>query len=75
MLLGIIGSDDSALTDRDWDTLRSYTVEQMKQRILMRNAQFSVPVDDARIEELLQGQGEPVKFDFDGAQALLQQSH
>jgi hypothetical protein len=73
MLLGIAGSDDSALSDGDWDTLLSYTVAQMKQRILMRNAQFSFPVDDARIEELLRGQGDPVKFDFDVAQTLLRQ--
>lgn len=73
MLLGIIGSDDAVLSDRDWDTLVSFTVEQMRQRILMRNAQFSFPVDDARIEQLLRGQGDPVEFDFDGARALLQQ--
>jgi hypothetical protein len=73
MLLGIMGSDNSTLSGRDWDTLRSFTVEQMKQRILMRNAQFSFPVDDARIDELLRGKGERVQFDFDGAQALLQQ--
>ena len=75
MLLGIIGSDDSDLTEPDWQTLLSYTVEQMKLRILMRNAQFSFPVDDTRIDELLHGQGDPVKFDLDGAEALLRQGH
>lgn len=75
MLLGIIDSDDSALTQPDWDILLSFTVEQMKRRILMRNAQFSFPVDDARIDQLLQGRGDPVKFDFDGVRALLQQGH
>ena len=72
MLLGITGIDDDALSDRDWDTLLSFTVEQMKLRILMRNAQFSLPLDEARIDELLRGQGDPVKFDFDGARGLLQ---
>lgn len=75
MLLGIIETDDEALTDADWDILCSYTVAQMKQRIRMRNAQFSFPVDGARIEELLQGRGDPVKFDFGNAQTLLEQGH
>ncbi len=75
MLLGIIESDDSALTDPDWDILLSFTVEQMKKRILMRNAQFSFPVDEKRIDELLQGRGDPIKFDFDGAHNLLRQRH
>jgi len=73
MLLGIIGTDDAALSDRDWGILETLTVEQMKLRILMRNAQFSFPVDDARIKELLGGRGDPVAFDFDGARALLRQ--
>ena len=71
MLLGIIETDDSTLTESDWDVLIEYTVEQMKSRILMRNAQFSYPLDQARIGELLQGRGQPVAFDFDGVRALL----
>ena len=75
MLLGILGSDDAALAEPDWSTLQSYTVEQMKLRILMRNAQFSFPVDDSRIDELLHGHGAPVKFDFERAEALLRQGY
>jgi len=71
MLLGIIESDDSSLSDSDWDTLIQYTIEQMKSRILMRNAQFSYPVTGQRLEELLAGRAEPVHFDFRVAQQLL----
>jgi len=71
MLLGIIAADHSELTDSDWDVLIEYTVEQMKSRILMRNAQFSYPVPAQRLQDLLAGGAEPVRFDYDVAQELL----
>ena len=71
MLLGIAGADEAALSTTDWATLTRTTVEQMKKRILMRNAQFSRPVPDARLAELLAGGATPVKFDFDHAARLM----
>jgi hypothetical protein len=71
MLLGIIQGDDSELTDAEWDTLVLYTVEQMKLRIIMRNAQFSHPVPEQRLQELLNGKAAPVKFDYQAAKDLL----
>lgn len=71
MLLGIIESDNDQLSDADWDTLVRYTVEQMKLRIHMRNAQFSYPVQGERLEELMAGQAAPLSFDFDAAARLL----
>jgi hypothetical protein len=71
MLLGIIETDDAELTDSDWDTLIQYTVEQMKSRILMRNAQFSHPVSGQRLEDLLAGRADAVRFNFQIAEELL----
>ena len=71
MLLGIIESDNDQLSDADWDTLIRYTVEQMKLRIHMRNAQFSYPVQGERLEELMAGQAAPLSFDFNAAHRLL----
>jgi hypothetical protein len=72
MLLGIVESDDERLTAEDWDILVRYTVEQMKLRILMRNAQFSCPVQGQRLAELMAGDAEPLRFDFDAAARLLE---
>ena len=72
MLLGLVEIDDQGLSDADWEVLVNYTVAQMKLRILMRNAQFSQPVSEERLEQLLAGQADPVKFDFQAASAILQ---
>ncbi len=72
MLLGVIGADAADLSQADWTTLTDNTVAQMKKRILMRNAQFSRPVAEDRLRELLAGKAEPVKFDFAHAARLLQ---
>ena len=74
MLLGVIGADAANLSHADWTTLTENTVAQMKKRILMRNAQFSRPVPEARLCELLAGNAEPVKFNFTQAARLMQQS-
>jgi hypothetical protein len=71
MLLGIIETDDHQLSDSDWQMLERFTVEQTKQRIIMRNAQFSMPVSESRMHELLAGQAEPIVFDFNYAAQLL----
>jgi hypothetical protein len=71
MLLGIAGADEAALSPADWATLTRTTIEQMKKRILMRNAQFSRPVSEERLAELLAGKATPVKFDFEHAARLM----
>jgi hypothetical protein len=71
MLLGIVEADSNQLSDSDWEALQQYTVAQMKQRIIMRNAQFSFPVSDSRMDELLAGKTTPVVFDFEYATQLL----
>jgi len=71
MLLGIIETDDHQLTDSDWRMLESFTVEQTRQRVIMRNAQFSNPISDEHMTTLLTGKATPVVFDFDYAEKLL----
>ena len=71
MLLGIIEADDARLSPSDWQTLTRYTVSQMKLRIHMRNSQFSRPVAESRLAELLAGMAEPVKFDHERAAQLM----
>jgi hypothetical protein len=72
MLLGIIEADDARLSPSDWETLTQYTVSQMKLRMHMRNSQFSRPVSENRLDELLAGMAEPVKFDHQRAARLMQ---
>jgi hypothetical protein len=67
MLEGIAGLGKHPLSEADWEQLCDMTVEQSRMRIHMRNGQFGYPVDDARIAELLAGEGAPVRFDWERA--------
>jgi hypothetical protein len=64
MLRGIVGLDDETLADREWRTLADISVEELRLRILMRNAQFSGAVGKTRLGELLDGRAEPIAFDY-----------
>lgn len=67
MLKGIAGLDAAGLAAADWQTLADISVEQLKHRILMRNAQFSFPVAEARMKDLLGGRCRPIAFDYERA--------
>lgn len=67
MLKGIIGLDDEKLTDAEWQTLAEMSIDELRHRILMRNAQFSHPIDEPRIKELLDGRATPIAFDYERA--------
>jgi hypothetical protein len=71
MLLGIIETDSEQLTDEDWNTLERFTTAQMRQRVEMRNAQFSHPVSTERMQDLLAGKAQAIVFDFSYAERLL----
>ncbi len=66
MLKGIGGLDEENLADADWQALGDMCVEQLRGRIIMRNAQFSHPLSDARLARALEGRCAPVAFDFAG---------
>lgn len=71
MMHGVMGIDDEGLGDDDWRDLTALTVEQLRLRLFMRNTQFSHPLTDQRIQEILDGKIEPVAFDFDKAETYL----
>lgn len=71
MLAGIVGLDAEGLADDQWVLMEELTVAQLRQRILMRNSQFSFPLADARIEAIYAGDIEPAAFDFEKASAEL----
>ena len=71
MMAGVIGVDEEGLSEAEWKELTELTVEQLKLRLAMRNAQFSHPVSDARVTEILAGKIEPIKFDYARAESFL----
>ncbi len=75
MMHGIVGIDDLDLTQGDWAELTEMTMAQLRLRIRMRNAEFSHPVPEARIAEILDGKIEPVAFDYRRAESFLAEAH
>jgi hypothetical protein len=69
MLAGIIGLDDEDWSDADFRMMEKLVVEQLRQRILMRNAEFSFPLSDKRVEEIYAGKIQPERFDYAKAEA------
>ena len=69
MLRGIadIAISSESLSDEEWQTMSELVVAQLKQRILMRNAQFSHPVANERLEAICSGACEPIVFDYQRA--------
>lgn len=71
MMKGIVGLDEEGLSAADWALFTELTRAQLAQRIDMRNAQFSRPVPDARIAEILAGKIDPLPFDAAEAEAAI----
>jgi hypothetical protein len=67
MLSGIAGIAAEGLHESDWTLLETLLVEQLRQRIRMRNAQFSYPVAEERIQAIYRGDIEPLQFDYQRA--------
>jgi len=69
MLRGIadIAMSSESLRDEDWNTMSELVVAQLKQRVLMRNAQFSHPVTQERLEAICAGACKPIVFDYQRA--------
>jgi hypothetical protein len=64
MLQGIAGIATEGFSDRDWDLLIALMVKQLELRIRMRNAQFSFPLPEERVQAILRGEIAPLTFDF-----------
>jgi hypothetical protein len=68
MVSGIAGSAEAGLSESDWKLLETLLVEQLRQRIRMRNAQFSFPLPEERVQAIYRGDIEPLAFDYARAQ-------
>lgn len=71
MLKGIAGLDQENLSTEEWELLERLSIEQLRLRIKMRNAQFGHPLSDQRVEEIYAGKIEPMSFDYQAAERLL----
>ena len=56
---GLEGFRTRVLTDADWDALRTITVAQLRQRILMRNSQFGNPLSPGEVAAAQSGAAAP----------------
>ena len=71
MLEGIAGLDQEGWSTDDFKLMEDLVVAQLSHRILMRNAEFSHPLTDDRVQEIFDGKIDPEPFDFAAAEAHL----
>ena len=64
MLAGIAGIVEENLPQADWRLLEKLLARQLEQRIRMRNAQFSRPLSEERVQAILRGEIKPLEFDY-----------
>jgi hypothetical protein len=64
MLGGIAGIAEENLGAADWQLMERLVTEQLKARIRMRNAQFSLPLGNERIAAIERGEIRPIDFDY-----------
>jgi hypothetical protein len=68
MLAGVAGIAEENLAEADWRLLETLVTEQLRQRIRMRNAQFSYPLSEERVQAIYRGDIKPLTFDYERAQ-------
>jgi hypothetical protein len=68
MLAGIAGIAEESLKEADWKLLERLAVEQLRQRIRMRNGQFGFPLPEERVQAIYRGDIQPLQFDYRRAQ-------
>lgn len=67
MLGSILSPNRATMSQSEWMLFQSLTIEQMKLRLSMRFSQFSKPIPLERLNQLMEGAGEPVIFDYQQA--------
>ncbi len=67
MLSGITGIGEEGLSECDLRLLETLLVEQLRQRIRMRNAQLGYPLSEDRVQAIFRGDIQPLKFDYQRA--------
>ena len=70
MLSGIAGIGEEGLNEAEWKLLETLLVAQLRQRIRMRNEQFSFPLSEKRVQAIFSGDIEPLRFDYERARAV-----
>jgi hypothetical protein len=75
MMWGILGTEVDDLTASDWKELTEITCEILRLRLLMRNSQFTHPVPESRMKEMLAGKIKPIEFDYAKAETYLKAGH
>lgn len=75
MMWGMLGTEIDDLTAGEWKDLVEITCEILRLRLFMRNAQFSHPVPESRMKEILAGKITPIAFDYEKAETYLQPGH
>jgi hypothetical protein len=70
MLKGIVGLDGEGLTHKEWETLEKISIAQLKARIVMRNSQFSFPLSETRLRDILSGTCKAIVFDYEKAKLV-----
>src|SRR5205807_8354017 len=64
MLGGVGGIAQEGLAEADWRLMEQLIAEQLQQRIHMRNAQFSAPLPQERVQAIFRGEIRPIEFDY-----------
>ena len=75
MMWGVVGVEMDEMTASDWQELTEVTCDILQLRLSMRNAQFSHPVSNERMTEILAGKIKPVEFDYAKAETYLKSNH
>ena len=70
MLIGIADIHDENFTDAEWDLLWDLSKLQLEHRIPLRNAQFSFPMSQARVQEIYEGKIDPLPIAPDARKRL-----
>ena len=63
---GVVGLSREDLSSAEWEELIEMTRRILRQRLHMRNEQFSYPVDQPRIDAIDACDIEPMEFDYAG---------
>ena len=71
MLEGIAGLDEEGWSDNEFRLMGKLVIAQLRLRIHMRNAEFSYPLTEKRIQEIFNGEIDPETFDFQRAEEAL----
>jgi len=75
MMYGVVGHEVDDMSPRDWRELTDVTCQILRLRLYMRNAQFSHPLTERRIQEIIDGKIEPIAFDYARAETYMHAAH